>query len=249
MPEKRSFLSAEWRYLLMLNYEVDPAVLAPFVPAGTKLDLWQGQALVSVVGFLFLNTRLVGVPVPFHRNFEEVNLRFYVRREEPEPELGGADFRRGVSFIKELVPRPAIAQVARWFYGENYLSLPMRHTIEQEGGVLCKDGLVEYAWRFQGRLHRLGGLAAGESEFAHPASEEAFISEHYWGYTRLGANRTGEYRVEHPSWRVWKVDQPYLLADIKGLYGEAFEPYLHRRPRSAFLAEGSPVRVYPGKRF
>jgi uncharacterized protein len=244
MAAIRSFLTAEWRYLLMLNYDVEPAVLAPLVPAGTELDLWQGRALVSVVGFLFLDTRLVGLPVPFHRNFEEVNLRFYVRRK-----MAGEEDRRGVVFVKEIVPRPAIAQVARWFYGENYHALPMQHTIEQDDGKLRSEGLVEYAWRFRGRLHRLGGLAHGEPELAHPESEEAFISEHYWGYTHLGAHSTGEYRVEHPSWRIWSVAQPYLLADVKALYGESFAPYLHCRPRSAFLAEGSAVKVYPGGKF
>jgi uncharacterized protein len=252
MADSRPFLTADWRYLLMLNYEVKPEVLEPLVPAGTELDLWQGQALVSVVGFLFLNTLLRGLPVPFHRNFEEVNLRFYVRRKmETGPTADGLpreDVRRGVVFVKELVPRPAIAQVARLFYGEQYQALPMQHTIEQKGGTLCKEGLVEYAWRFRGRLHRLGGLATGEPELADPESEEAFITEHYWGYTRLGPKRTGEYQVEHPSWRIWRVAQPYLLADVKGLYGEAFEAYLHRRPRSAFLAEGSPVAVYPGEK-
>ena len=75
------FLTAEWRYLAMLNYEIEPAVLAPFVPQGTELDSFDGKTFVSIVAFLFLDTRIGGIPIPFHRNFEEVNLRFYVRRK------------------------------------------------------------------------------------------------------------------------------------------------------------------------
>ncbi len=75
-----AFLTAEWRHLAMLSYEIDPELLQPLVPRGTDLDTWQGRTYVSVVGFLFLRTRVLGIPVPFHRNFEEVNLRFYVRR-------------------------------------------------------------------------------------------------------------------------------------------------------------------------
>jgi uncharacterized protein YqjF (DUF2071 family) len=221
----------------MLNYEVDPAVLSPLLPAGTQLDLWEGRALASVVGFLFRKTRLLGLPVPFHTQFEEINLRFYVLRQE----MG--ETRRGVTFIKEIVPRVWIARMARWLYGENYVSMPTRRTIEEHKGRLCPEGLVEYTWRHRGGLNRLGGLALGDPQPLEPKSEEEFISEHYWGYTRLGPKKTGEYRVEHPAWRVWAVAQPYLLCNVKEMYGSAFEPFLHRRPRSAFLAEGSKVAV------
>lgn len=240
MPGNRPFLTAAWRYLLMLNYEIDPAVLQPLVPRGTVLDLWEGRTLVSVVGFLFQKTRVMGLPVPFHTHFEEVNLRFYVRREDQ------ADPRRGVAFIKEIVPRFWIAQIARWVYGEPYVALPMGHTLERKGDTLAEEGLVEYTWRFRGRLNRLGGLAMGNPRPLVPGSEEEFIAEHYWGYTRLNAGRTGVYKVEHPAWRVWQVAQPYLLCDIRALYGKEYEPFLRQRPRSAFLAEGSPVAVYPG---
>lgn len=236
------FLTAEWRYLLMLNYEVDPGMLGPYLPAGVELDTWQGKHLLSVVGFLFLKTRVLGIPVPGHRNFEEVNLRFYVRRQV------GEEWRRGVVFVKEIVPKPWIARIARWFYGENYVSLPMQHTIELDEKP-DNPGLVEYQWRLKKRwyerprLQRLGGLAVGEPFLANAGSEEEFITEHYWGYTRLGKNRTGEYQVSHPRWRLWQVEQPYLLSDIKTLYGRRFEDTLRRRPHSAFLAEGSTVSV------
>lgn len=240
----RPFLTAEWRHVLMLNYEVDPSVLAAYLPAGTVLDLWQGKALASVVGFLFLNTRLRGVRVPFHTNFEEVNLRFYVRPEdEREGERG-----RGVVFLKEIVPLEPVARTARWLYRENYTAMPMQHTIEEKNGALSHGSLVEYSWRCRGRINRLGGLVSGAPEPLAPGSEMEFIAEHYWGYTRIDARTTGVYRVEHPSWRAWDVEQPYLLCDVKALYGEAFEPFLHRRPRSAFLAEGSAVAVYPGEK-
>jgi uncharacterized protein len=242
MTLSNPFLTAEWRYLLMLNYEVDPAVLLPLLPAGTQLDLWEGKALASVVGFLFEKTRLLGLPVPFHTHFEEVNLRFYVKRQ------ANGETRRGVTFVKEIVPRKMVALVARWLYGENYVAMPTRHTVEELSGKLCPEGLVEYSWRYQGRLNRLGGLALGDQQPIEPASEAEFIFEHYWGYTRRGSEKTGEYRVDHPAWRIWTVAQPYLLCNVKGLYGSAFEPFLHRRPHSAFLAEGSKVAVYGGRK-
>jgi uncharacterized protein YqjF (DUF2071 family) len=92
VAEPGPFLTAEWRDLAMLNYEIDAAVLRPFVPAGTELDAWGGRTFVSVVGFRFLGTRVRGVPVPGHRDFEELNLRFYVRRVADDGP------RRGVVF-------------------------------------------------------------------------------------------------------------------------------------------------------
>jgi len=231
------FLTAEWRYLAMLNFRIDPAVLQPLVPAGTELDFHKGETFVSVVGFLFLNTRVCGVPIPFHRNFEEVNLRFYVRRRVQD------EWRRGVTFVRELVPRQAIALVARTFYNEPYLALPMRHRIVHEQRVHEQRELsVEYAWSRNRRWERLAMTAAGEPQAITPGSLEEFITEHYWGYTACGGE-CSEYGVEHPPWRVWNAPAWKLDADVARLYGVGFVPALTAPPISAFIAEGSPITV------
>jgi hypothetical protein len=222
----------------MLNYEVDPVVLRPHLPPGTVVDTWQGRAYASVVGFLFLDTRLLGVSIPFHRNFEEVNLRFYVRR------AGRADAPRAVAFVKEIVPRPAIAWTARRVYGEKYVALPMRHHLDIRAET---PSHVEYGWRFRGRWQRLGVKPVGSVQAMMPGSEEEFIAEHYWGYaSRRGS--TVEYAVEHPPWRVWQVGESWLECDVAALYGPEFAPYLAAEPSSAFLAEGSAVVVRQGQR-
>ena len=230
------FLTAEWRALLMVNYAIDPAVLAPLVPRGTELDLWQGEALVSMVGFLFLKTGVLGVPVPFHQDFEEVNLRFYVRRHTPD------GWQRGVVFIRELVPRRAIAAIARLAYNEPYLAVPMRHRVPAAAGE------YEFAWRFRGRWHTLSAETAGEPQPIAEGGAAEFIFEHYWGYTRQRDGGTVEYQVEHPRWRVWTAERARLDCDIAALYGAAFVPALSAPPRSAFVAEGSPVLVRRGVR-
>jgi uncharacterized protein YqjF (DUF2071 family) len=241
----RPFLSAEWRHLAMLNYLVEPAVLAPFVPAGTELDAWQGRTFVSVVGFLFLDTRVLGAAIPWHRDFEEVNLRFYVRRHAPD------GLRRGVVFIKEIVPRWAIAATARLLYGEKYEFLPMRHSVPVEGAA--RPSHAEYLWRQslwprKGAWNRLRLVPSGEAAEAGPGSEEEFITEHYWGYSRLRGGGTVEYRVEHPRWRVWQAESARLECDATDLYGPQFAPALAGSPSSAFLADGSPVTVFRGER-
>jgi uncharacterized protein len=236
--KERVFLTAEWSYLAMLNYELDPALLVPYVPAGTELDRFDGKTFVSLVGFRFLSTKILGIPVPFHRNFDEVNLRFYVRRQE------NGVVKRGVVFIQETVPRRAIAAVARLAYNENYRYRPMAHQISLVDGALR----VEYAWRLGSIWNRLTVHAAGVPRAMTDGSAEQFIAEHYWGYSAQPGGGCVEYHVAHPPWRVWDVTHAEFSGDAVSLYGAAFADALNKAPNSAFLAEGSPVTVYRGKR-
>ena len=234
----RVFLTGEWRYLAMLNYRVDPALLEPFVPRGTSLDLWQGSAYVSLVGFLFRDTRVLGVPVPRHRQFEEVNLRFYVGRQV------AGEMRRGVTFIREIVPRRAIAVVARLAYNEPYVALPMRHAIGVQMDPDDAPGMVEYEWRLRSEWSGLTLKASGRAAPLLSGSEAEFITEHYWGYTRQRDGGTVEYRVTHPRWRTWTVDAASVHGDLSEPYGAALGGVLARAPDSAFLAEGSRIEVH-----
>jgi hypothetical protein len=233
------FLTAEWRYLVMLNYEIEPAMLRHVRPPGVELDDWQGQTVVSTVGFLFRGTRLRGLAIPFHQHFEEVNLRLYVRRRVAD------GWRRGVVFIKEIVPRRAIATVARLVYNERYVALPMRHRLSLDGA----RGLgVRYEWRHAGRWERLWATAQGEPQPITAGSEEEFITEHYWGYAAQRGGGCVEYGVEHPRWRVWPAATYGFECDVAHLYGPAFVDALTGPPRSAFIAEGSAVAVRRGAR-
>jgi uncharacterized protein len=243
MAELRPLLTAAWRHLAMLNYEVPPTLLRPLVPVGTELDAWGGVYLASMVGFRFLDTRVLGIPVPGHRDFDEVNLRFYVRRRGED---GG--WRRAVVFVREFVPRRAIATVARWFYNEPYTAVPMRHEVEMGGATNGESGRAAYAWHFAGRWHHLEVRTRGRPTIPDSASEAAFISEHYWGYTVQRDGGCKEYRVAHAPWRVWDAGGEQFDCDVRSVYGAGFAECLSMRPRSAFLAEGSTVAVYPGRR-
>lgn len=233
MPYKK-FLTAEWRDLAMVNFEVEPDVLGPHVPQGTEIDFWNGRCYLSVVGFRFLHTKVMGVPIPFHRNFDEVNLRFYVRREVE------GQVRRGVVFIKEIVPRRAIAQVAQWVYNENYVALPMRH--EVEAAAAC------YEWRYRSTWNSLSVETRGEWSIPDQSSEALFVAEHYWGYAVQRDGSTLEYQVEHPPWQVAQADKAELVCEVERLYGVQFAPSLKKEAASAFLANGSEVLVRRGVR-
>jgi uncharacterized protein YqjF (DUF2071 family) len=235
---RAQFLTAEWRHLSMVSFEIDPKVIRPLVPRGTELDAWQGRTFVSMVGFLFLDTRVLGLAIPYHRDFEEVNLRFYVRRKASD------GWRRGVVFVKEIVPRAAIAFVAKALYGENYVSLPMRHCVDP-GAADAGPRAVLYSWRFRGQDNRMELSVETRPAEVAPGSAEEFITEHYWGYARRRGDRTTEYRVEHPRWRV-ATGTATLDVDASALYGAQFAEFLKAHPASAFLADGSRVSVSKG---
>jgi uncharacterized protein YqjF (DUF2071 family) len=223
----------------MLNFVVPPETLRPLVPAGTELDFWNGQCYVSLVGFRFLKTRVLGVSFPCHRNFEEVNLRFYVRRQT------ASGWRRGVVFIKEIVPRHAIAWAAKIFYNENYVARPMSHRIESENGNVR---FISYAWKSGGRENSLTLTLRDAAQPLSPNTEAEFITEHFWGYSRQRDGATLEYQVEHPSWNVQTAATVNATGDFAELYGEPFAAALRQKPASAFLADGSPIIVRKGTR-
>jgi uncharacterized protein YqjF (DUF2071 family) len=234
--ETPAFLTAEWRYLALLNYEVPAALLEPYVPRGTELDRHDGRVFLSLVGFRFLHTRVLGCPIPFHQHFDEVNLRIYVRR------MVEGEIHRGVTFIREIVHRRAIAVVARATFNEPYLALPMRSELSTGSGD--EPVRVRYAWQSAAGWHHLGLTGSGMPTVPPAGSEAAFIAERHWGYTSQRDGGTIEYRVAHPAWRVWPEARVEIGGDMGAFYGAGFGEVLAAPPASAFLAEGSAVTVF-----
>jgi uncharacterized protein len=233
--EPRAFLTAEWRDLVLVNYEAPAALLQPLVPRGTELDQHRGLAFVSLVGFRFLDTRVLGWRLPGHVDFDEVNLRFYVRREvDGEP-------RRAVTFVKEVVPRRLIAAVARARYNEPYVALPMRSEVRTADADASTR--ARYAWSDRRGDYHLEVLARGALRLPPAGSDEAFIAEHYWGYTRQRDSGTVEYHVTHPAWQLRTASSVSVVGDMAAFYGAAWAEVLAARPISAYLAEGSRVTV------
>ncbi len=230
----KKFLSARWEDLIMANYVVDPLLLESRIPRGTVLDLHEDKCFVSLVGFMFLDTRVMDFLIPFHVNFEEVNLRFYVRRETDD------EIRRGVVFVKEIVPRAAIASVARTRYGEPYEVWKMSN--------FRNDEVVRYSWQ-KGDCENNLSVERGKS-VGVPAdnSHGEFIIEHYWGYTKRKRSRTDEYKVEHPKWELFEAAHPHIDVDFGSTYGDGFAFLGEQDPHSVLLAKGSEIAVYRGEK-
>ncbi len=228
-----SFLKAEWRKLALANYLIDKGLLDKYLPIGTELDLWNGNCYVSLVGFMFVNTRLLGFEIPFHTNFEEVNLRFYVKR------FDNGEWKRGVVFIKEIVPKRALTFVANTVYNENYETLPMEHSWSSSENRRT----VQYRWKKSGKWNSIKIDASIEKFKIESNSEIEFITEHYWGYAKVNQNKSNEYEVTHPKWEAYEVKDYEIDIDFGTLYGKEFEFLNSTNPISVMLAEGSEITV------
>ncbi len=232
----KTFLQAEWRKLVMVNYAIDPKLLTRYLPFKTEIDFWKDRCYVSLVGFMFQDTKVLGFKIPFHIHFEEVNLRFYVRHNN------NGEWKRGVVFIKEIVPKPVLTFVANTLYKENYETMPMAHSWEEKDESLT----VEYKWK-KGNWNALTVRTGVELYKIEEGSEEEFITEHYWGYTKIDAGKTSEYGVEHPRWEVYCTKEYQMDVDFKNTYGSNFAFLQNEIPKSVFLAEGSEILVKAGK--
>ena len=229
------FLSARWEYLTMFNYDVDAAILQPHLPPYTELDLYKGKAIVSVVGFLFNNTKVMGIKWPSFINFEEVNLRYYIKY------FDGKTWRRGVGFISEIVPQFLVAGMANLFYNEHYSTAKMNHAINLKNHELQ----VTYNWKKKNQdWNSMWVKANPVLKDIVRGSEEEFIFEHYYGYNKLNETTTIEYSLAHPRWQVYPVTYYRLDCDVEKLYGAPFVPFIQNvKPVSIFLAKGSDVMV------
>lgn len=228
-----SFINAEWRKLAIANYVIDPEILRKYVPAGTEIDLWKDKCYVSLIGFMFLNTKLLGIKIPFHTNFEEVNLRFYVKRWENNT------WKRGVVFIKEIVPKPALTFIANTIYKEHYETLPMMHNWEENN----LNRTVSYLWKKNEIWHSFMVQATLDSSEIKSYSETEFITEHYWGYAKVTDSKTNEYEVTHPKWKQYLVTHSEINVDFGAVYGTDFDFMNSMKPISVMLIEGSEITV------
>jgi uncharacterized protein len=228
-----TFLTAEWKNLIMANYVIDPSLLIPYLPSKTEPDLFNGNCYVSLVGFMFANTRILGFKIPFHVNFEEVNLRFYVRYND------NGTWKRGTVFIKEIVPKPAISFIANKVYHEKYVTKAMKHSVKETSNEME----LSYQWKHQNKWNSIEATVEKPSQPMLSGSEEEFIAEHYWGYSKYNATTTFEYNVQHPAWKIFPVKKYLIDCDFKAQYGDPFSNLTNAKPNSVFVARGSDIAV------
>jgi len=229
---RKKFLKAYWENLVMANYEVNPDVLKSYLPKGVELDFYENKTYVSLVGFMFKQTSLFDIPIPFFGSFEEINLRFYVKRME------GEKVKKGVVFINETVPFKIVAFLANKLYKEHYISIPTKHKIQ-----IDENKNIIYEWKINKAWNSIHVIADKNKLEIAPASIEEFIFERYFGFTKLSNDCTQEYRINHPKWVTNNIVHNYINCDFESMYGPAFSNLSRQKPDSVIFAEGSSVSV------
>jgi len=234
---KTHFLRAEWNNIILANYSVPKEILQPYVPHKTELAFFEGRSFVSLVGFMFLNTKIYGLSIPMHTNFEEVNLRFYVRYNDH------GFWKKGVVFIKEIVPKRAISFIANNVYGENYITLSMRHQHIDKGEIFS----AAYEWNYKNKWNKISATTDKKSKPVIINSPEEFFADHYWGYSKSNNLKTYEYEVAHERWDIFKVSSYDIDCDFGALYGNEFAFLDGKKPDSILMTRGSNIKVFPKK--
>jgi len=227
----RSFLTARWHNLILAQYAVPEATVRPYLPPGVEPDRFRDRCFVSLVGFQFLHTKVLGVGWPTFRNFPEWNLRIYVRHEG----------RRGVVFVREFVPQRFVAWVARVIYNEPYRRGRLTMDIDDTPESLT----ARYTVDFGGKVHELRATGTKPATRPGPDSLEHFFKEHSWGYGRTRRGKLIRYEVNHPEWDVYPVTDHRIDVDWAALYGPEWGDMTGRAPDSVVLAAGSEIAVYP----
>ena len=228
-----NFLTANWKNLALFNYEVEREILEKYVPTGTEIDLWNNKCYVSLVGFMFKNTKVLGLKIPFHINFEEINLRFYVKRFE------NSEWKRGVVFIKEIVPKRALTFVANTIYKEHYQTTKMKHAVTENNF----SRTFTYHWKQNNQWNTIQLETKLKQSAIELNSEAEFITEHHFGYTKCDENTTFEYQVKHPRWEQFEIINYKIDVDFETNYGKDFSFLIETKPVSVFLAKGSKTTV------
>lgn len=224
------FLTAKWNNLINITYAVDPEILLPFLPEGLSLDIIDGKAFVSFVAFEFNNVRVKGFKIPFHKNFPEINLRFYVNKNG----------KRGVVFIKEFVPKFFVAFIAKTIYNEPYSAIRMRNTLENSANMI----LVKHSFCVQNQWFNISVTAEKKSSIPSSESMEHFFKEHDIGFGKDKNNKTLEYLVEHPVWEIYPNAKVESTICFEKIYGKKWAFLDSEKPFNILLAKGSEVKVF-----
>jgi uncharacterized protein len=230
---RNNFLVANWENLVVATFETEKKLLQPYVPPGTELNDWNGRICMSLVGFMFTNTSLRGIPCPFFRSFEELNLRFYVRRKENNK------WKKGVVFIKEIVPARLIGWAGKLLYRENFISLPMHHVFYTGNN----SQHVEYYWKVNKQTNYLKICSSLLPVISGINTLDSFICDHYTAFNKKGADQTISFAIQHNPWKVYPALTYDLRIDAQSLYGDAFAEAFNHKPLGVFLMDGSRTTV------
>lgn len=198
---------------------------------GTRLDSWNGKTFLSLESFQFRNTKFLGRSVPFHEHFEQVNLRFYVT---------DTNSRAAVVYIKEISPKRLVCWMANSIFQENYEHLKM-HSVHL-AAIPGRSQTVEYYWKTKESWNSIHAECEGDQKLPSSGSLEEFLLNRNLTVTALPEGGSAFFQMEHSAWKFWKAEAKILI-DAEASFGLQFRDTLEGPCHSAFISDGSFVRV------
>jgi len=218
----RALLDQRWRDLTFLHWRVEPGVVAPLLPAGTRPDVHDGSSWVGLIPFRLTDARFGRAPViPYVGSFAETNVRLY---------SVDAQGRRGVVFRSLEAERLAFVLGARWTLGLPYAWARMR--IERSGDLLTYTSRRRWPAP-RGLSTRVVVRVGGRTVTDDPAAD--FLTAR-WGLHTRWLGRTIYLPNTHEAWPLREAALLHLDDDLlaaSGLPGVA-----DRAPDSVLFSAG-----------
>ena len=236
-PAQKVLMTAKFSELVAVNFAIDPKILEPRVPRGLELDFYNDETYVSLICMMLRDVRVWGIPIHIATGFEEINLRFYVRRRE------GDGYRRGCCFIKDYVSSGAAAWILGSLFKAEFQKLKMKHSNSGFDGAPESVPSVDYQWKVGDHWNRLRIKARSRIQKTSRDTKHGFILMHDNEYSQRDG-KTLEDRASRPAWTIWDAAQANFECDVKNLFGREFQRALSRRPASVFVTGGSDVTIY-----
>lgn len=233
LEQTKPFLTAYWHNLINITYAISPTLLTSYLPKGVTLATKDGKAFVSLVAFSFEETKVKGIKIPFHVNFPEINLRFYVNYKG----------KVAVCFINEFVPKQCIALVANKLYNEPYIAYPMK--VSTEVNEKQQELTISHQITKRKQVHRLKAIVSTQSYTPESNTIAHYFKEHDLGLGIDKKGRTLYYRVEHPIWAIYPIKEYIVQMDFEQLYGKPWGILNTLEPLHILVAKGSKIAVYP----
>jgi uncharacterized protein YqjF (DUF2071 family) len=224
----RTVFTQGWRDVTFLHWAVDPGVVAPLLPAGTRPDVHEGRSYVGLIPFRMRRIGVLGSPgLPYVGSFLETNVRLYsVDRQG----------RRAVVFRSLEADRLLPVLAARWIAGLPYVWSRMR--IARDGDRITYTS--RRRWPGPAGAHSRIEIRVGD-RLDDPGPLASFLTAR-WGLHQRAGGRTAFWPNEHPAWPLHAAE---LLAWDEDLLPAAGLPPVAGAPDSVLYSPGVDVRFGP----
>ena len=236
--DRKTLYAAEWREIVVINFEIDPKLLRNFIPPKTELDFFNETSFVTLMARACKNVKPYGWPIVFAKSIDQILLRFYVKRKV------GDTWRRGVCLIRDYLPKRKASFFLNWMFKHSFTQVPIKRTSSNfESGLPTQLPTVEYQWTTGDYVNHIKVNARSQMRQQEQETKESFVLDHHYGYT-VKEGKTYEYYVEYSPWAMWDAQSGSFDCDTENVFGRPFVRALKQRPASVFLARGSDVIIY-----